>query len=603
MYPLCARRALCRSLLRARPSQLPRRYLTVEHDSSSSDSAAADAPPVFAADAESQVHARHDAGPSSSLLDFVGSIATPRPSEDAPASDRPSTAKKPTKAARRPPPPQTRSVLIQPDGGVKSMPAALAIVQEVERRFGKVREFRIVQDKDVRTDYLPFIFVNFESYDSVKRIHELDNMYFSFHFEPWNRDKLVDGGVALEDIKDYLRPASVKDDLSFAKSISSVEAALATSTANDASIEAEAIQDASVKELASPELAVEQSSTQLTEDGEEPVFQTGKGPKKPVDDQNPENEIVCRLETMNAEGSHNIMFQPVRFPLHRIPEMHRGKRIFMAHALISWGGFYPAYDFRNESTEFDRDTTSSENVESPDAALETYDNVKVATRAMRSSLIRQRLRLKHLGDPLHGLVEVGGQPVVKEWLADSVQPSREPVQRAKEEISADELQADVRVVPGLKQEEQYKVLNGEEGPATLSKEEEESFERLLVRMNRTSTRETGRRSERSGTTKGSSRKRTSRASSPSTIASSPPSSSPPPVTTSTSPAKRTSPDAPARASEAHTSSRDESDSHSYNHESSNNRARRQARKAEEEKLREQSNFKNRLLGWVRSSLR
>ena len=121
---------------------------------------------------------------------------------------------------------KARAVMVKVEYGVKNLPMGLAIVQETERRFGRIRDFKLLpvsasasflilditaefafrrQDRNSPGDYLPYLFIEFENAHITRRVLASEKKTFKFTIEPWNREQLVDGGASLYDVQDYLR--------------------------------------------------------------------------------------------------------------------------------------------------------------------------------------------------------------------------------------------------------------------------------------------------------------------------------------------------------------------------------------------------------------
>ncbi|THH05187.1 hypothetical protein EW145_g4985 [Phellinidium pouzarii] len=589
------------------------------------------------------------------------------------------------------------------------MPAALAIIHEVERRFGKIREFKLVQDKDMPMEYMPFIFVNFANINSVNLIRDPGDMSLSFSVVPWNTAGYIDGGIALEDIKDYLRPTHIEDDASLSETVSKVEDVLnikgldevvekpiSSTHSLHASLEEHYNEDVSLsgavgklKQPISPEnhshndislsdslksteepqgVAVNEKSR--TEDDvafqgvsiEEPIsikepleeqseeqfhaaldghppnkdqsLSLSEEPSYPNSEENRstvadlKKEIVYRFSI----PEHNLVLNrklardlfPTQYVKNGKPTMPKEKRIRVARAFIEWGGFYPSYNFLNEFTNAEGKVTPDLDVDAlihageehvavdvadatpsdPEKAREHA--VLVATRAMRASLIRQRVRLRDLGESDHGFVQREGRTVVAEWL-----PGHKPEQR--DLVSKNLLKRNVEQ-PGEERAQearessvntiQKKGADVEQKPKALSKAEEESWERLVAQIipgSMPPAKSEATKPLSSTPTKRPQKKNPARTSLPFASAFQAPSPHAKSLTAPSHPVTKDE-DESYSHSQAETSLHEKSQSSSRN-ELANNRARRQARKIEEEQRQQQESFKSKLLGWMRTGIR
>ncbi|TDL20097.1 hypothetical protein BD410DRAFT_829977 [Rickenella mellea] len=98
--------------------------------------------------------------------------------------------------------PSSPYLLVRPWLGVQTMAHAFAIVREVEKRFGPLKDFRFVRDLDSKLQYQPYFFVEVESPEVLKEI--VDNYVIEVPIP--QLDPFKPGGVGLSDIQPYLLP-------------------------------------------------------------------------------------------------------------------------------------------------------------------------------------------------------------------------------------------------------------------------------------------------------------------------------------------------------------------------------------------------------------
>ncbi|KAI0644907.1 hypothetical protein C8Q79DRAFT_927205 [Trametes meyenii] len=86
---------------------------------------------------------------------------------------------------------------------IDSMPAFFAMLRGVEKRFGKVREFRIGRDYDLSNRYMDFFLADFVDEESLNRVPEKGtNIRVEVPVIPKGRP----GGVGLDDLQGLLQP-------------------------------------------------------------------------------------------------------------------------------------------------------------------------------------------------------------------------------------------------------------------------------------------------------------------------------------------------------------------------------------------------------------
>ncbi|KLO17544.1 hypothetical protein SCHPADRAFT_158557 [Schizopora paradoxa] len=98
-----------------------------------------------------------------------------------------------------------RSVIIfRPDEYIRSMPMALAILQEAEARYGRAVEFKFPRDKELPVIYQPFFWGVFDGMDVDEKNAIAQS--FATSIPSLNVPKVqLDGNVGLIDILPYLR--------------------------------------------------------------------------------------------------------------------------------------------------------------------------------------------------------------------------------------------------------------------------------------------------------------------------------------------------------------------------------------------------------------
>ncbi|KAI0359251.1 hypothetical protein OH77DRAFT_1367415, partial [Trametes cingulata] len=95
----------------------------------------------------------------------------------------------------------TRSVYVRAWDEIESMPAFFAMVRGIERRFGRLREFRMGRDYDISTKYTTFFIADFEDEESYYRVPEKGaSVKVEVPVSPRNRP----GGVGLDEIQALL---------------------------------------------------------------------------------------------------------------------------------------------------------------------------------------------------------------------------------------------------------------------------------------------------------------------------------------------------------------------------------------------------------------
>ncbi|EMD33189.1 hypothetical protein CERSUDRAFT_118246 [Gelatoporia subvermispora B] len=100
------------------------------------------------------------------------------------------------------------TVVIRPWGGLSSMGEVLAILREVEGRFGSVRDFVIHRDPELGARYAPAFRVAFHSAESYYRAVGEGPAGSIFQVEVPNFDSTQSSGPGLDDLHDYLEPRS-----------------------------------------------------------------------------------------------------------------------------------------------------------------------------------------------------------------------------------------------------------------------------------------------------------------------------------------------------------------------------------------------------------
>ncbi|EJC99393.1 uncharacterized protein FOMMEDRAFT_170411 [Fomitiporia mediterranea MF3/22] len=279
-------------------------------------------------------------------------------------------------------------VYILPEVRLLNFPGILSLIRELERRFGSVREFKILRDKDSPNAYVKTLFVIFRDQDSAKRLdHVLQGKQSGRIMVPaptdWDDKKDLNGGVGLEDIQPFLRPADTGS------------AELVTVTD----------QDRQMENVASS--VVEKILAETNTNG----WKEGTPPDS-VD--------LCevRIEMLND----GFTIEPIARDVLRTWQT-REHRIHSARAFARWGGFYPHYLFSPYSDEEGQIVLGGKVVDNLEELTERQrqqaETVRLATNSMRDALVSARLRLKNNDEPDHGLVERDGRQVVLDWEASA----------------------------------------------------------------------------------------------------------------------------------------------------------------------------------------
>ncbi|KAL4249175.1 hypothetical protein ABKN59_007276 [Abortiporus biennis] len=126
---------------------------------------------------------------------------TPLPS----ASSLPSSSAPTTRSSRN-----TGTIHIKPWDGVHSMPEAFAIVRAVERKFGKIRDFKLGRDLDSPGLYQPFFYAEFDDHSNINRLES--SQVIKVKVPVFSR--ATPGDVGLEDLAPYLDSVDIVEDSS-----------------------------------------------------------------------------------------------------------------------------------------------------------------------------------------------------------------------------------------------------------------------------------------------------------------------------------------------------------------------------------------------------
>ncbi|KAH8112983.1 hypothetical protein DFH11DRAFT_1878938 [Phellopilus nigrolimitatus] len=615
MYSRCARRVVCRALSKPRYHQLPhRRCLTTEHvpTTTSANSSSADVFPDTAndLDPDEQHPASSNAAP---ILDFVDSVAPQKTSYSPYVFDELEQSSRRTEAkqAKSLSATHKHTIMVYPQNGARDMPDVLAIVRDIERRFGRVREFKALHDKDSPSNYLRVIFIRFDSSESARRVEELGSRTITVRIQPWNRALLVDGGVGLEDIQRYLREGPMRDDAAIADALTGVEDAMSSAETGAGSLNDAERWNKLVRDDNAGQTSANLDGSSYEEPAASPFDNVADGEEYRVEDAaekyKPENEIVCNIEFVEKRFTSTTFapYMKIKTPAER--------RQRLARAFVAWSGFYTGYDFKDDSV---KDELPSP----PEGRTEMSDEkraraIRVAAHSMRHLLLNMRIGLRDAGDMSHGLIRQNGQLTVAEWC-------RQPEVEAEAWTQADAEAADdsakklkLGAKEGTKATADFEVAERaveKAAPKELTKAEAEMWQKVVRRMAagagdaqkpaarkeapRVSLKKTMTVSEptlQKQPTSSSSAGANAMASSSPSLASSDSKSAPVPG----SAPKATVAEPLATISSAKSSTSTHLDASTS--EIINNRARRQARKEEAERRSEQDSFKNKLLGWVR----
>lgn len=97
------------------------------------------------------------------------------------------------------------------------MPDYLAVVREIEKRFGRVRDFRLQKDTEVRDQYMGSIYLNFADVSSVDKIRV--NGVESFHLTIPSRPSpsapsALNSGSPLSEVQKYLNKTPTEETTS-----------------------------------------------------------------------------------------------------------------------------------------------------------------------------------------------------------------------------------------------------------------------------------------------------------------------------------------------------------------------------------------------------
>ncbi|KAL5493069.1 hypothetical protein ACEPAI_4518 [Sanghuangporus weigelae] len=319
------------------------------------------------------------------------------------------------------------------------MPGTLAIVRELEQRFGRMREFRILRDKDSPTDYLITFFITFYDDASIERVKDAlqggssGKIMLNAPLD-WDRSRQLEGGVGLEEIQPFLLPLTATDTA-------------VQDIGTDRRIE-EAVD--------SVEKAMESTETKLDGGEHDDLSQAATSPSVDV------YECAIRIKPeyqVSMPQLHDKRMRSLRTP---------EQRTRLAHAFIRWAGFYPHYHFSD--LEAGPETKSSSGLSEEAKKVET---VRLASRDMSSALLRFRRRLRDLGHPEHGLAYRDGKLMMPEWEA--------PVETEQTEAVTTSTPSEPDVATARAKVKRPKPTKSKwEKPRALTPEEDESLGRLFA---------------------------------------------------------------------------------------------------------------------------
>ncbi|KAH9888451.1 hypothetical protein C8Q73DRAFT_710214 [Cubamyces lactineus] len=98
--------------------------------------------------------------------------------------------------------PQNYAVYVRPWDEIGGMPALLAMVRGLEKRFGRVREFRVARDSDVPSHYLGYFIAEFAEEEAYRRVPE-NGTHIKVQVPVSSRDR--PGGVGLDELQGLLQ--------------------------------------------------------------------------------------------------------------------------------------------------------------------------------------------------------------------------------------------------------------------------------------------------------------------------------------------------------------------------------------------------------------
>ncbi|KAL5513839.1 hypothetical protein ACEPAH_4240 [Sanghuangporus vaninii] len=432
------------------------------------------------------------------------------------------------------------SIVVTTGRKSKHMPGTLAVVRELEQRFGRIREFRILRDKDSPTDYLTTCFITFYDDASVEKVQDAlqggsaGKIMLDAPLD-WDRSRQLEGGVGLEEIQPFLLPL------------------IATNmTVQDIDTD-ERIEEA----VDSVEKALESTETKLDGGEHDDSSQVATSPS--VD------AYECSIQIKPDYQVSMPHLHDRRIRSLRTPE----QRTRLMHAFIRWAGFYPHYHFSDLEAE-----PEAKNSDGLSGGTKKAETVRLATRDMSSALLRFRRRLQDLGHLEHGLTYRDGRLMMPEWEA-SVRPEQtEAVTTSTPSESDVETSRD-------KVERPKPTKSKWDKPTT---EEEESLERLFARSSLLRAQPNVKSIQSSTKVVKAVLKTASIESSPQQVDA--PSNSKPVV--------RQPEDLDLAPTETFASTSASTTPREYLTETVNNRSRRAKKKAEQEK----EGFKAKLLGWL-----
>ncbi|KAL5536187.1 hypothetical protein ACEPAF_8 [Sanghuangporus sanghuang] len=435
------------------------------------------------------------------------------------------------------------SIVVTTGRKSKHIPGTLAVVRELEQRFGRIREFRILRDKDSPTDYLTTFFITFYDDASVEKVQDAlqggssGKIMLNAPLD-WDRSRQLEGGVGLEEIQPFLLPLTATS-------------MAAQDIGTDGRIE-EAVD--------SVEKALESSETKLDDGVHDDSSQVATSPSVDA------YECVIRIKPdyqVNMPHLHDKRMRSLRTP---------EQRTRLMHAFIRWAGFYPHYHFSD--LEAEPEAKSSDGLSEETKKAET---VRLATRDMSSALLRFRRRLRDLGHLERGLTYRDGKLMIPEWEA--------PVRPEQIEAVTTSTPSESDVSTSRAKVERPKPTKPKwDKPRALTSEEEGSLERPFARSSLLRAQPNAKTIQSSTEIAKAVSKTASPESSPQQVDA--PSNSKPVVRQPEDPDP--APTETFASTSASTTSRERFT------ETVNNRSRRAKKKAEQEK----AGFKAKLLGWL-----
>jgi len=112
------------------------------------------------------------------------------------------------KSVRRYKPPEG-TLFIRPWDGVTSTVEGLAVVRNLERRYGPIQDYQFLRDPDHVEVFVPYFWVTFKDPSAVDH---LPTQPFVIQMRVPKFDRTRPGGVSLSDLRDYILPEEKTED-------------------------------------------------------------------------------------------------------------------------------------------------------------------------------------------------------------------------------------------------------------------------------------------------------------------------------------------------------------------------------------------------------